>query len=191
MDDPASPPVPAGSAPRARVDPTFAWTAATLPLAYVPIAYFAPAAAVATGGVLALAAAVSCVLDHRRVRAAVDGSGRDFPPVSVLIPFLYLVLRTIRIKSTPAIPVVGVAAIGLVILGQLTFAQIVQFQGDSIEADIAKWAREQGATSAHVECPNKMIRADQEVTCIVSAGGQQAPVTVKIGDDGYYWWNWA
>jgi hypothetical protein len=192
----AEPPPPATTAsvaiagtppPRPRVDPTYAWTIALLPLVWIPLAYLAPAAASSWGvfGVWAATAGLAG-LDSRRLRE--QGVMVSAWSVLLLIP-VYLILRTKRAGSTPAIPVVWFASFGASILALTTFAAVYDFDGDYAEPQIEKWLRDQGVRNVNVDCPDTTTRVGGEIECSVTdASGRSVTVVVTMAEDGAYSW---
>lgn len=182
---------PGSATPAARVDPTYAWTLAALPLVWVPVAYWAPAVGASPGawtGALVVSALLA-TLDQQRLA----GAGRRVSVAwALLLVPVYLILRTRAARSTPAIPVVWFAAFAASVLALSTFASAVEVDPDELEPHIARWAREQGLRGVTVSCPSKVVRAGQEITCNVTsrAGGGPALVDVVVDTDGYRW-GWA
>jgi len=172
-----------------KVDPTYAWTVAALPLASLVLAFMVPSA---IGWAWAPTLAVSimlCSLDRRRIE---DVTGVELAPSDVLLVPLYLIDRTRKVGSTPAIPVVWFAAFGFSVLALSTFAAPVEFTGSYVEPRIASWVRQQGGQGITVECPDAgTVRAGQVVSCSVSdQAGNSRMVDVTVESDQYTW-NWA
>lgn len=178
-----------GAEPPPRTDPTYAWTIAALPIVWIPLAYFAPAIAVSPFVLFGywVLAYILAVLDSRQLhRAGIEVA----PRLVVLIPW-YLIRRTTRARSTPAIPIVWFAAAAASLLAQFTFAAVVQVDGDVLEPEIKKWATDQGAAVASIDCPTTWAHEGDTITCSVTLDdGSLAPVDVELGDNGYYTWNW-
>ncbi|MBB3041044.1 DUF4333 domain-containing protein [Nocardioides soli] len=167
----------------------YVWTIALLPLVWLPLGYWVPALAAQEWAMIAywVIAVVLAILDSQQLK---KGGVNVSPGAALLIP-LYLILRTVRARSTPAVPILWFASFGAAVIGQLTFAASYQFDGEWIEPDIAEWATNQGAGEVDVDCPTKWVHADEEVRCTVTDGaGNTASVIATLGDDGYYSWSW-
>jgi hypothetical protein len=171
-----------------RVDPTYAWTTALLPLTWLLVAYFAPEALTWAWLPLVGVAVLLCALDRRRIRAE---TGIELAPSDLLIVPVYLIDRTRKLHSTPAIPVVWFVATGVALLSMFTFAASYQFDGDGIEPQITKWIKGQGIDDATVDCPNTWVHEGKKVTCtVIRPNGKMTAVYVQLDSDGFYTWGW-
>lgn len=172
-----------------RPDSTYAWAIALLPLALVAIQYLAPSVGASTGLIVAafVATVVLCFLDMQRLKH----SGVEAPPdIAVLLVPLYLIARTVRAKSTPAIPLVWFVAFGFSILASFTFAAAYSFDDTVLENQIEQWFEtNQGVTGASVNCPSDVTgRAGDTFDCTARDESGSVTVRVLIGDGGTYTW---
>lgn len=170
-----------------RDDNTFAWTVALLPVLLLPLDYFAPQASAVSWPLVVIVTVVLVTLDTKRLERRGIHSGAGW---ALLVP-VYLILRTIRAKSTPAIPIVWFAAFGLSILGAFTFAAAYEFDESFAETSISQWLKENGSGGGiSVDCPDTgYVRAGDSVRCSASDGaGSSLDVEVTVEQDGYYSW---
>lgn len=169
-----------------KVDPTYAWTVAALPLATLILVFVVPSAIDWAWVPVLAVTLLLCSLDRRRIEEVM---GVELPPADVLLVPLYLVDRTRKIRSTPAIPVAWFAAFGFSLLALSTFAAPADFVGSDVEPEIATWVQQQGAHGISVDCPEAVtVRAGQTVSCTVSdTVGNSRMVDVTVQTDQYTW----
>lgn len=189
-DEQTSAPPAAGSVTTpGRVDPTFAWAMALAPLLAFAGLYVLPGLEVL--GVLSFGLAVLTVilafLDAARLqRAGVEISAAW----SLLLGGVYLIVRTVRAKSTPALPVVWFATSAVAVVASFTFAAVISYDESDVEGEIESWASDNGASGTTVDCPHDLAgRVDDTMTCFARVPGVrgQSVVTVTIADEGYTW----
>lgn len=183
----AAAPAPSAPAPsqRSHTD-AYVWTLALLPIIMLPIDYFAPQASVGGWWVAIIVATALCVFDARHLASR----GVNAPSAwwCVLIPG-YLIARTVRSGSTPAIPIVWFISFGVSVLGAFTFAAAYEIPRYQLENDIEEWAADNGARSARVICPaTTAVRVGDTVDCTITEGGLSGIVRVTIEDGGGYSW---
>ena len=188
----------------ARVDPTYAWALAATPLvaALLPLAF----PTISDTAALWVAVAINSVLvvaDLNRLKAV----GIEINALlALLVVPLYLVLRTKRANSTPAIPVVWVAAFLVALAlpnlaaGQSvgsdggTGSNTVRMDSNTLESQLTGLVAKQvggSESDVTVSCPSS-IEADlgSPFPCDVSASdGSSGSVYVTVNDAaGHYDW---
>lgn len=183
------PPAPWAAAP-AKPDPTFAWTLAFAPLliAFVPLVipnlsdYDGVMAAIALNVVLWL-------FDRNRLAKA----GININSAWVLLVPGYLIVRTIRAHSTPAIPVVWFvtffASFAVPVLIPAA-AGPVTMDSIKLEHQLSRSIRQQTGTPATVTClSNPRVPVNGTFTCTArdSTGSAHVIVTVTDSDGRYRW----
>jgi hypothetical protein len=179
-------------APTPKADPTFAWTLAFAPLLFVlvPLVF----RTISDSNSLFIAVAVNvglCVAD----RASLKKAGLYVDSGWVLLVPGYLIVRTKRAESTPAIPVVWFVSF-LVSLALPTLIPAtggpVTMDSHKVEEQIVQAFRTQERLRVTVSCPHDpRVPINGQFTCNVTAptDGSTARILVTVTDsDGRYTW---
>lgn len=134
-------------------------------------------AAVIVGSILALA---DC--------ARLSKAGVGINPLWALfgIP-LYLIVRTMKAKSTPAIPVVWFVALLAAFALSNTIGPVAM-DSEKVESQIARTIKRELGTEATVVCPaDPVVRIDESFICRVHSSNGVVRMTVRVIDrDGRY-----
>lgn len=191
-DDGPRPPRPGAGPERAhgpKVDPSYAWALALLPLVWIPFDYFAPEVSYTSAVIIGTwcVSLVLAALDARRIKATNGATVSTWWAV-VFVP-LYLIARTRAVRSTPAIPLAWLATFGLYVLASFTFAAVYEYDEAEVEAEIEAWfADTYSSRNVRVDCPDITGRPGDTFDCTARGDGQSAPVRVTLTDDGGYKW---
>lgn len=190
-DDTNHSPAPAKPGPSAkgpsRVDPTFAWAVALVPLVALPIYYLAPTDDAVSGtafGVWIITAVLASADSNRLAARGVKVNAAWV----LLLPLIYLIDRTKKADSTPAIPLVWVAGVGTYLAVVASLGFVVEHDSTSVELEIASWAEEQSGSRPTVTCPEIRGRDGDTFDCTARYGDAVVPITVTLTDDGSYKW---
>jgi hypothetical protein len=180
-----------------RVDPTYAWTLAATPLLAALVPFAVPTldadAQAGIGLVLALAAQIGLgLLDHSRLREA----GVDISSGWILLTPGYLIVRTMRARSTPAIPVVWfLAAFASLVVASLVpvGAEEIEMDAPRLEIQLQRAIERQHNAATTVHCPQGRWSFNAVVgepfACQVKAVDGRFSVYVTVTDDaGHYDW---
>jgi hypothetical protein len=175
-----------------RADPTFAWTLAVSPIiaAILPLAFPTIDEASAFGAAVLLNS-VLAIADQSRLSKV--GVNINLLWALLLVP-VYLIVRTVKAKSTPAIPVVWCAAVlvSLVLANWslVTGPGAVSMDSPLLERQITEAIRSQSGEAVEVTCPVDVEAAvGSSFPCDVEAsdGWYHAYVTVTAEDGSYTW----
>lgn len=173
------------------VDPTYAWTLAVAPLIYALLPFAFPEITAATAlGVAVIANSVLALLDVNRVNKA--GADVNVLWALFLVP-VYLVLRTKKVGSTPAVPIVWVGAFltSLVVANATAVPGSVEFNQVSLETQLEDQIEAQYGERPQVDCPDGMTMATvgDPFPCAGEAqdGYFSVYVTITDGDGAYSW----
>lgn len=167
-----------------KTDPVFAWTIALIPMAWVPLAYVVPKAAVSVWTLVAavVLSILVALADVRRLQTAGVEIGSSWP---VLLGGVYLVDRTRRTRSMPLLPVVWVAGAVFSVIASLTFAAVYSVDGGEVETTLKSWLKDQGIKRAKVSCPDDFFghRGDTFECTARSFAGDRGVFKVTLQDD--------
>ena len=170
-----------------KVDPTFAWTLAAAPLlfAFLPLAF--PNIDGATAfWVAVIVNTVLAIADASRLNRA--GAHISLLLAWFVIP-VYLIVRTIKAKSTPAIPVVWfVAFFASLIIGNQTGP--VTFDQHLVERQLETTIKQRIGERPMVDCPQDTAApVGESFWCDLTAsdGTYQVKVTVIDSDGNFEW----
>ena len=166
---------------------TFAWLLALLPVLLAPIDYFAPHVSDARWfwyGCIALV--TSLVLQDIQELAK---RGIRLSKAWILFSPGFLIARTIKAKSTVAIPIACFASFAIS-FAVIWSVPMYDFDGASTETSIEEWYADNDTPGVTVSCPSQQdVYEGDEVWCTASNEyGDEVRVKVTIGDDG--WWSW-
>jgi hypothetical protein len=194
---PSSNPTPLAPAePPTKPTTAYAWTVALLPLAFVVLAVAAinyPALSTGTTLVYLAVASLLCYLDSRVLRRHGLDAGQWW---LFLIP-VYLIVRTRRASSTPAIPIVWFVTFALSLIAPFSaYAGSVDDGSGSIdtltmEVEIQSGLEDKGFKVDDVTCadPGDAVSQGDQTTCDGSLkNGSTFTVLVTFNSDGSYVW---
>ncbi|MDR7363671.1 hypothetical protein [Nocardioides marmoribigeumensis] len=115
-----------------------------------------------------------------------------FPASLLLVSPAYLLLRTIKLRGTPLIPVAWlVSVVALAAIGNAYVRQLEVFDW-AIESGLATAIREEGGGRVRVSCPDvDDVRRDGDTTICYARDKQgTAAVELTFSRDGSYRWEW-
>jgi hypothetical protein len=188
-DDTVVAPAEASALTTQRADPTYAWTIALLPAAAIPFVMLEDPAGQLAGGAVWLLTLVLAQADAGRLEKV---GVKVHPAWSLLSGIFYLVERTRKAGSTPAIPITWGAAVASSLA---VFIWLVPdtwtFDPAEVQSEIQTWMDSEYDVDALVLCPPGEIEGEvgDTFTCDAMIGdGSSAKFRVTIEDDGYYSW---
>lgn len=172
---------------RPKVDPSFAWAFALLPVVAIPAYYLFP-----TEGGLGIAVVgiwfislILATMDAKRLQQAGIKVNSSW---AVLLGLAYLMARTKAAKSTPALPLVWCGAVAVYFAVISTLGYVAQHDRAEVEGEIESWLDTQGVSGATVDCPEISGRDGAEFDCTAVTDEGTLPVTVTLTNDGSYKW---
>ncbi len=180
-------PAMAGSS-SAKDETSFAWTIAFIPAIWLPVTYFAPGTAQSAFAVVGIYVATLTLVFFDEKRLNERGVHVTSSWALILVP-AYLVSRTKRAGSTPAMPIAWFVTAGISILAMFTFAASYEFDGDVEGSAIERQMDRRGFAGVHVDCPSKTGHDGDTILCTVKdRQGNRGVLTVTLDSDtGYVW----
>lgn len=171
-----------------KVDPTYAWVLAFMPLlsAVLPLAFPAtdPEAIL---GVTVVANSVLAIVDQKRLQGA--GIHVNLAWAVFLVP-VYLIMRSRAAKSTPAIPVIWfIALLASFIVSNV--AGPVVMDSSKVQTQLQQTFHQRFGVRTTVICPNDpQVQVDSGFRCNVLAPDGLYHVMVTVTDhQGRYSWH--
>jgi hypothetical protein len=175
-----------------RVDNTYAWALASVPV--ISLAVAAPVTLMGFDDAWTIAILVGLVLnvlfamrdEDRLAEAGVRGWGVVW---AVLLVPVYLVGRAGRVSGSVFIPIAWVLATAVYMVGLMVVEERAPVDIDDVwlESAIDDWLDDNGIGGV-TDCPEASVRVDDTFTCEVS-GGPASLVEVTVEDiDGAVTW---
>jgi hypothetical protein len=160
-----------------------------VPLVPIAVALLAPqvyrSGAIVAGVAFALNV-VFAIIDARRVQAL--GYRDDTLPAALLVP-VYLIVRTRKVGSSVAIPILWFVTFGLSVVALATFARVHAYSGDDVGQYVDQQLSQQLGGHVTFHCPDMSDLSGASYTCTAQDRKRNtAAVDVTLGgDSGYVW----